>query len=63
MSANIPRKYRVFRFKVDTAGPLTDVNCHQPAKTDSELATLITAWSKLPEPIRAGIIAMVKAVT
>jgi hypothetical protein len=47
---------------VDTAGPLTDINCHQPANTDSELATLIAAWTKLPDPIRAGIAAMVRAV-
>ena len=48
---------------VDTAGPRRGVNCHQPAKIDSELATLIAAWTKLPEPIRGGIIAMVQAVT
>jgi hypothetical protein len=48
---------------VDTASPLNGANCHQTADTDSELATLIAAWTKLPSPVRAGIIAIVKAVT
>jgi hypothetical protein len=47
---------------VNTAGPPTGVNCHQPAEIDSELAMLIAAWAKLPDSIRTGIIAMVQAV-
>jgi hypothetical protein len=47
---------------VDTAGPPSGVNCQRPAKPDSELATLIAAWTKLPDAIRAGIAAMVRAV-
>jgi hypothetical protein len=46
---------------VDTASPPTAVNCHQLVKADSELAVVIAAWAKLARPIRAGIIAMVKA--
>lgn len=48
---------------VDTAVPLDGANCYPSAETDSQLATLIAGWTKLPEPIRLGIIAMVKAVT
>ena len=29
--------------------------------TDPELAVLVAAWPTLPEPIRAGIVAMVRA--
>jgi hypothetical protein len=47
---------------VDTASPLSGVHCHQPAEIDSELATLIAVWSELPDAIRAGIAAMVRAV-
>jgi len=47
---------------VDTEGPRRGVNCHQPAKTDSELDTLIAAWPKLPNAIRAGIVAMVLTI-
>jgi hypothetical protein len=28
---------------------------------DAELATIVAAWSELPEALKAGIIAMVKA--
>jgi hypothetical protein len=47
---------------VDTASPLGGVNCPRPAEIDSELATLIEAWTKLPDPIRTGIAAMARAV-
>jgi hypothetical protein len=33
----------------------------QTGSIDPALATLIEAWPKLPEPIRAGILAMVRA--
>ena len=32
-------------------------------ETDPELAQVCAAWDKLPEAIRAGILAMVKATT
>jgi len=48
---------------VDTAGPLSGANGQRPAEIDSELATLVAVWTKLPEPIRIGIVAMVKSVT
>ncbi|HEX4053171.1 MAG TPA: hypothetical protein VHX86_02800 [Tepidisphaeraceae bacterium] len=47
---------------VDAAGPPTGLNCHQPADTDSELAMLIAFWPKMPDSIRAGIVAMPRAV-
>jgi hypothetical protein len=34
-------------------------NCH----VNLDLAALIEVWDRLPEAIRAGIVAMVKAVT
>ena len=33
-----------------------------PAPIDADLRRLIDAWPTLPDPVRAGIIAMVKAV-
>ena len=32
-------------------------------KTDPDLAALVAAWPGLPEAIRAGIVAMVKAAS
>jgi hypothetical protein len=57
----IPAKTSRLLSVVDTEGPSSDLNCHQLAKTDSESAIVIAAWEKLARPIRAGIIAMVKA--
>jgi hypothetical protein len=31
-------------------------------ETSPDLATIVAAWHKLPEAIKAGILAMVKAV-
>jgi len=37
--------------------------CLPPSLPESaELAAVITAWPTLPEPVKAGILAMVKAV-
>jgi hypothetical protein len=44
--------------------PGTDVSLHFPSdnrKTDPELASVIAAWDRLPAPIRAGIMALVRA--
>jgi hypothetical protein len=30
-------------------------------QTDTDLATVVDAWDRLPEAVRAGIVAMVKA--
>jgi hypothetical protein len=30
-------------------------------QTDPDLATVVNAWDRLPEAVRAGIVAMVKA--
>ena len=32
-------------------------------QTDPDLATVINAWDRLLEPVRAGIVAMVKAAS
>jgi hypothetical protein len=43
------------------AGP---VSHHYPTdirQTDPNLATVVDAWDRLPEAVRAGIVAMVKA--
>ena len=32
-------------------------------QTDPDLAAVVDAWSELPEAIRAGIVAMVKAAS
>jgi hypothetical protein len=34
---------------------------HDARKTDPDLAALVDAWPDLPEAVRAGIMAMVKA--
>jgi hypothetical protein len=47
---------------VDTASPLSSANGQRLAEIDSELATLIEGWTKLPDAIRTGIAAMVRAV-
>jgi hypothetical protein len=31
-------------------------------EADSDLATIVVAWDKLPDAVKAGIVAMVKAV-
>jgi hypothetical protein len=35
----------------------------EPAQTDPQLAAVVDAWPKLPEALRAGILAMVKAAS
>jgi hypothetical protein len=34
---------------------------HDTCQTDPDLAAVVAAWPELPEAIRAGIVAMVKA--
>jgi hypothetical protein len=36
---------------------------HDDCQTDPDLATIIDAWGRLPEAVRAGIVAMVKAAS
>jgi len=41
-------------------------NCYRTATgkaTDPDLATVINAWNRLPEAVRAGIVAMVKTTS
>jgi hypothetical protein len=33
----------------------------RPTPSDPDLAAVIAAWPALPEPIKAGIVAMIKA--
>ena len=46
---------------VDTGESLNSL--HRQRMTEADLALLNAAWPKLPEIIKAGIIAMVKAAT
>jgi hypothetical protein len=34
---------------------------HDTRQTDPDLAVIIDAWDRLPEAVKAGIVAMVKA--
>ena len=36
-------------------------DCPDATALDPELARVVAAWPKLPEPVRAGILAMVQA--
>jgi hypothetical protein len=36
---------------------------HDTCQTDHDLAAVINAWAGLPEAVRAGIVAMVKAAS
>ena len=35
--------------------------CELPAHNDSDLEAVVSAWSKLPSALKAGIVAMVRA--
>jgi hypothetical protein len=54
------------RLTNDLRQPVPSVAHHLPTdtcKTDPHLAAVVAAWSLLPEAIRAGIVAMVKAAS
>jgi hypothetical protein len=36
---------------------------HDTCQTDPDLAAVVAAWDRLPEAVRAGIVAMVKAAS
>lgn len=36
-------------------------HCQELAQNDTDLAIVIDSWNRLPEAVRAGIVAMVKA--
>jgi hypothetical protein len=36
---------------------------HEFLQTDPDLDTLVDAWDRLPEAVRAGIVALVRAAT
>ena len=37
--------------------------CTDPSAADPNLDEIVAAWPILPEPIKAGILAMIKSVT
>ena len=39
----------------------TDCACHGLCQNDADFGLLATIWPALPEPVKAGIVAMVKA--
>ncbi len=43
--------------------PLTDHLPNDICKTYPDLATVVDAWPNLPEALKAGIVAMVKATS
>jgi hypothetical protein len=45
--------------------PLSPLAAHRQraASNDPDLAAVIDAWDRLPEAVRAGIVAMVKAAS
>ena len=43
-------------------GQFRNTTCAQLTPLPDELETLVDAWPRLPEPVRAGILAMVKAL-
>jgi hypothetical protein len=61
MTAKIPWKYIAIHARVDTGGPLTDANRHPPASVEDQLNLVSQAWTRLPNAIRAGIVAMIEA--
>ncbi|MGD0137402.1 MAG: helix-turn-helix domain-containing protein [Tepidisphaeraceae bacterium] len=46
---------------VDTDEPLSGDDRHRANFIQTDLQIVIDAWAKLPKPIRAGVIAMIKA--
>jgi hypothetical protein len=43
--------------------PVADHLPNDTCKTDPDLAAVVTAWPELPEAIKAGILAMVRAAS
>ncbi len=53
-----PNQDKDLRVEATDVGPLLATDT---CRTDADLATVVNAWDRLPEAIRAGIVAMVKA--
>ena len=50
---------------ISTLYPIADTSLRSDAPTDTmapELDAAVAAWPTLPEPIRAGIVAMISAI-
>jgi hypothetical protein len=41
--------------------PFDPILRHDTCQTDPDLARIVNAWDRLPEAVRAGIVAMVRA--
>jgi hypothetical protein len=41
--------------------PFDPILRHDTCQTDPDLARIVAAWDRLPEAVRAGIVAMVRA--
>ena len=48
-------------FESISYGNGTDCACHGLCQSDADFGLLATLWPALPEPVEAGIVAMVKA--
>jgi hypothetical protein len=43
--------------------PFDPNSIHDICQTDRDLAIVVNAWDRLPDAVRAGIVAMVRAAT
>jgi len=58
-AGTIASRKNLRRSRLALAEPLPNDNCN----TDPDLAAVVATWPSLPEAIKAGILAMVKAVS
>ena len=59
--AEMPGKQGIPAERGTESGTVGDDSAGKPEPMDPELAAVVKAWAHLPEPIKAGILAMVKA--
>ena len=58
----LSHRLNMHSFRMALTAPVNTRANKRPV-TDAELAALTEAWPMLPDPVKAGILAMVKAVT